>query len=507
MDGAPTISVKNLNKSFGGIMALDDVSIDFRAGEVHALMGENGAGKSTLCKIISGAYVPDAGFVYVNGTKHTAITPAGAKELGIGMIYQEFNLVSEMTVYENVFLGKEKRRGLHINKQAMVKETESIFRELNVRLDPNARIRDLSVAYCQLVEIAKTLQDKAKIVIFDEPTAALTADEIDNLFSVIKQLRVSGMTIIYITHRMDEIERITDRVTVMRDGKVVRTAPTKELNRSEIIRLMIGRTLDETFPLRKPTCEMHREKPTLSIRHLGNERIHNISFDLYAGEILGLAGLVGSGRTEVARAVFGVDRITEGKILANGVEIKAGSGPQQAILKGICLVPEDRHRQGLHLGLPIQTNMTLSIIRRLSVFLRVSNSAERKSTSSYIDRLHIKCQSAKSLASSMSGGNQQKVVLAKWLLTDGNILVLDEPTRGVDVGAKKEIYELLNTLRAEGKSIIMISSEMAEIVGMCDRVVCLYEGRVTGILNWEDATQEAIMRRVSGIQKEDEEKE
>ncbi len=499
------VAVNNLNKAFGGIRALSDVSISFRPGEVHALMGENGAGKSTLCKLLSGAYAPDSGVIRIGGAEYASLTPTSARALGIGMIYQEFNLVGEMTVYENVFLGKERRKGLLIDRQAMIRETEALFRELGVRVDPNARICELSVAYCQLVEIAKTLQEQAKVMIFDEPTASLTADEIDKLFSVIRHLRESGITILYITHRMDEVERITDRVTVMRDGRIVRTARTDELSRGEVIRLMIGRTLDETFPPRRPSAETPRETPVLSVRHLGSEALHDVSFDLYAGEILGLAGLVGAGRTELARAIFGADRFSSGSIEANGVRFGSGGGPRQAIRRGVCLVPEDRKRQGLHLELSVQANTTLSILRRLCSFLRINSAAERQSAAAYIDRLRIKCASANDPAGSLSGGNQQKVVLAKWLSTDGNILLLDEPTRGVDVGAKKEIYELLDALRAEGKAIVMISSEMAEIVGMCDRVLCLYEGRVTGELPWERATQEAVMERVSGLKQGGEE--
>ena len=494
-----TVSVNNIVKSFGGIKALKDVSLEFHSGEIHALMGENGAGKSTVCKMLSGAYTPDSGTLVVNGKEFTSLTPNSSKELGISMIYQEFNLVNEMTVYENIFLGKEIRNGPVIDKKEMIAQTEKLFEQMQIKIDPREKIKNLSVAYCQLIEIAKALQEKARIVIFDEPTAPLTDNEIEILFGIIRRLRDEGMTIIYISHRMDEIEALTDRVTVMRDGEKVKTLLTRETNRTEIIRLMIGRTLDETFPAREPYRDRGDEVPVLEVRNLTNKYVKDISFKLYAGEILALSGLVGAGRTEVLRAIFGADRITSGEILVKGKPMNPEHRPRVAIKRGISLVPEDRKRQGLHLFLPIQVNMSLAKIREMSGIFTIHKKQEDDAVNSYINTLSIKLGSVKDPINSLSGGNQQKVVISKWMLTGGDVMLFDEPTRGIDVGAKKEIYELMDKLRKEGKAIIMVSSEMPEVIGMCDRTIVMYEGVKQGELTWEEMTQEGIMHMASGI--------
>ena len=496
--GDVTVSVKIIVKTFGGIKALDDINLEFRAGEIHALMGENGAGKSTICKILSGAYTPDSGVVTINGKNFSALTPQLAKAEGVGMIYQEFNLVNEMTVYENIFLGKEIRKGLIIQKKEMIEQSKKLFERLNIKIDPQTKVSELSVAYCQLIEIAKTLQEEAKIVIFDEPTAPLTNDEISILFKIIRKLRDDGMTIIYISHRMDEIKELTDRVTIMRDGQVIKTLKTNETDRQEIIRLMIGRTLDETFPTRQPSKDRSGETPVLEVRNLTNSQIENVSFKLYKGEILGLAGLVGAGRTEILRAIFGADAIVRGEILINGNTVQIKHRPGMAIKSGIALVPEDRKREGLHLKLPIKTNLTLAKIREMSTAFTINQQKEKQAVNDYVNTLSIKLASMKDPADSLSGGNQQKIVISKWLLTGGDILLFDEPTRGIDVGTKKEIYELMDRLRNEGKAIIMVSSEMPEVIGMCDRVVVMYEGRQQGELAWEEMTQEKIMELASG---------
>lgn len=497
--GEVTVSVKNMEKSFGGIKAIHDIDLEFRAGEIHALMGENGAGKSTLCKILSGAYTPDKGTITVNGREYASFTPHTAKSEGIGMIYQEFNLVNEMTVYENIFLGKELRNGPIIKKKEMIARANQLFESLNIKIDPRARIRDLSVAYCQLIEIAKTLQENARIIIFDEPTAPLTTEEIENLFKIIRSLRDQGMTIIYISHRMDEIEELTDRVTVMRDGQVIKTLKTAETDRREIIRLMIGRTLDETFPQRKPSVDRSSETPALEVRGLTNSRIDNVNFKVYKGEILGLSGLVGSGRTEIVRAIFGADAIQKGQIFINGRPVDVKHRPDVAIKNGISLVPEDRKREGLHLELPIKTNLTLARVRDMSTFFTIKPKTENAAVNDYVNTLSIKIASVRNPVDSLSGGNQQKVVISKWLLTGGDVILFDEPTRGIDVGAKKEIYDLMDKLRSEGKAIIMISSEMPEIVGMCDRVIVMYEGHQQGELPWEEMSQDSIMTLASGM--------
>ena len=467
------ISVKNLNKSFGGIRAISDINLDFRCGEIHALMGENGAGKSTLCKILSGAYTPDSGTIVVNGKEFYELTPRLAKDEGIGMIYQEFNLVNEMTVYENIFLGKEIRRGMIIDRKAMIAKTRALFQRMNISIDPMTKIKDLSIAYCQLVEIAKTLQEEAKVIIFDEPTAPLTTDEIMEL---------------------------TDCVTVMRDGLVVKTLQTSQTDIQEIIRLMIGRTIDETYPPRRPSSEIDRSGvPALEVRGLTNKKVKDISFKLYRGEILAFSGLVGAGRTEILRALFGADPIQKGEVFVNGEKVNFKNKPREAIRAGISLLPEDRKRQGLHLYMSIRNNLSLAKIKDLSRMLFINLGKEKEQADKYIHTLSIKIASLKNPVNSLSGGNQQKVVVSKWLMTDGDILLFDEPTRGIDVGAKKEIYELLDKLRKEGKAIIMVSSEMPEVIGMCDRTIVMYEGRQQGELLWEDMTQERIMEYASGI--------
>ena len=494
------ISVKNLNKSFGGIRAISDINLDFRCGEIHALMGENGAGKSTLCKILSGAYTPDSGTIVVNGKEFYELTPRLAKDEGIGMIYQEFNLVNEMTVYENIFLGKEIRRGMIIDRKAMIAKTRALFQRMNISIDPMTKIKDLSIAYCQLVEIAKTLQEEVKVIIFDEPTAPLTTDEITVLFGIIRKLKEDGLAVIYISHRMDEIMELTDCVTVMRDGLVVKTLQTSQTDIQEIIRLMIGRTIDETYPPRRPSSEIDRSGvPALEVRGLTNKKVKDISFKLYRGEILAFSGLVGAGRTEILRALFGADPIQKGEVFVNGEKVNFKNKPREAIRAGISLLPEDRKRQGLHLYMSIRNNLSLAKIKDLSRMLFINLGKEKEQADKYIHTLSIKIASLKNPVNSLSGGNQQKVVVSKWLMTDGDILLFDEPTRGIDVGAKKEIYELLDKLRKEGKAIIMVSSEMPEVIGMCDRTIVMYEGRQQGELLWEDMTQERIMEYASGI--------
>ena len=496
------VSVRNLNKSFGGIRAISDINLDFRRGEIHALMGENGAGKSTLCKILSGAYTPDSGKIIINGIEFSELTPRLAKDAGVGMIYQEFNLVNEMTVYENIFLGKELRKGksMIIDRKEMIAQTKKLFERLNIAIDPMSKIKDLSIAYCQLVEIAKTLQEEARVIIFDEPTAPLTADEITVLFGIIKKLKEEGLAVIYISHRMDEIMELTDCVTVMRDGLVVKTLKTSETNIQEIIRLMIGRTIDETFPPRRPSSKIDRSGvPALEVTGLTNKYVRDINFRLYSGEILGLAGLVGAGRTEILRALFGADPIENGEVKINGKRVDFKNKPSEAIRAGISLLPEDRKRQGLHLLLSIRDNLSLAKIKDLSRFFFVDTKVEKQQAEKYIQTLSIKLASLKDPVNSLSGGNQQKIVVSKWLMTDGEILLFDEPTRGIDVGAKKEIYELLDRLRRDGKAIIMVSSEMPEIIGMCDRAIVMYEGTQQGEILWEDMTQERIMELASGI--------
>lgn len=490
------LEVQNLTKSYKGIHALNNVSIDFKPGEVHALLGENGAGKSTLCNILSGSIAPDSGNIIINNKVFTSLTPTEAKEKGIGMIYQEFNLVPEMTVYENIFLGKEIRQGIRIKKQEMIQKTIELFDSMNVHIDPMAKINTLSVAYCQLVEIGKVLMEQVKFMIMDEPTAPLTNAEVETLFRLVKEMRASGVTIIYISHRIEELFELSDRITVLRDGEKVNTLNTCETNKDELISLMVGRELGTEFPEKKQPSR--DGEVLLEVQDLTTPLLNHISFEVRRGEILGLGGLVGAGRSEVVRAIFGADQISGGQIRIRGQEVKI-SAPRKAIEYGIGLIPEDRKNQGLHLMLPIRFNASLIEIRRLCrPKFTISRKLENELLQSFIQKLSIKLGPVENPVSSLSGGNQQKIVLAKWLSTNADILFFDEPTRGIDVGAKKEIYELLDFLRQEGKGIVMISSEMPELVGMCNRVIVLHEGNQQGTLIGTQINQENIMRLASG---------
>jgi ribose transport system ATP-binding protein len=489
------LSVMHLTKSFKGVHALTDVSLEFMTGEIHALLGENGAGKSTLCKMLSGAITPDSGAINICDKEFKFMTPHSAKENGIGMIYQEFNLVPEMTVYENLFLGKEIKRGFNVNKTEMIAKTKEIFLQLNIDIDPTAKIIELSVALCQLVEIGKSILENARFLIMDEPTAPLTTAEVEKLFNVVRELKAKGVTIIYISHRIEELLELSDRVTVLRDGEIIKTLMTKETTRSELIKLMVGREISGEFPVIEENSA--KDEELLKVENLTTSKIKNISFVLHRGEILGLAGLVGAGRTETVRALFGADRIELGDIWIKGKKVTIKS-PSDAIKKGFCLIPEDRKRQGLHLGLPIKTNISLVRIRDLSRFLTISSAKEKHLVDSFINVLTIKLSSPEAPVSSLSGGNQQKVVLSKWLSVKSDIMFFDEPTRGIDVAAKKDIYDLMNRLRNEGRGIIMISSEMMEVIGMCNRVIVMHEGVACGQLSASEMTQERILELASG---------
>jgi len=491
------LSTKNLTKIYGGTIALHDACVDFVEGEIHALVGENGAGKSTLCKMLSGAIIPDKGTIIVNDKVFSQFSPKEAIENGIGMIYQEFNLVNDLPIYENLFIGKEPRSGLNIKRKDMIKRAEELFASMGVEIDPRKTIAEISVAYCQLVEIGKSLLEERKILIMDEPTAPLTNQEVDVLFGLIRKLKKDGITIIYISHRMEEVLGLTDRITVMRDGAVIKTLQTKETDTNEIIRLMIGRESSMEFPERAPVPD--GSEVVLRVDGLKNDKLKGISFELHKGEVLGLAGLVGAGRTETARAIFGADPLEKGTITVHGKQAEINS-PRDAIKKGIALIPEDRKRQGVHLELPIRQNMSLVVLEKLSKMLTISNKKENKLIKEYIKALSIKLASPENPVSSLSGGNQQKVVLAKWLATKADILIFDEPTRGIDVGAKSEIYELMNQLKAQGKSIILISSEMHEVLGLCDRVIVLFEGKKMGELSAEEVSQTKILRYASGLE-------
>jgi ribose transport system ATP-binding protein len=490
-----SLEIKNVSKSFPGVKALDDVSINFNPGEVHALLGENGAGKSTLCKILSGAHTMDSGEILVHGLKFKGVDPVSAKKEGIGIVYQELMLVPQLTVYENIFLGKEIKNGPNIDRKAMIKASHDIFERMKIKLDPTLLVNDLSVAYRQLVEISKAVAEEAKILILDEPTAPLMNKEVELLFKLIQEIKKQGVTIIYISHRIEELFEISDRVTIMRDGKTIKTVETKNTNRKELVSLEVGRELGEDYPLKSGGTI---GEVMLEVKSLSTSKLRDISFRLHRGEILGFAGLVGAGRTEIARAVFGADKIDAGEIFVNGAKIKLKK-PTDAIAKGLSLIPEDRKGQGVLLKMTVKENISLVVLRKISKALSVNRKRDKEIADDYIDKLSIKTPTIDQVANNLSGGNQQKVALAKWLANDSDILIFDEPTRGIDVKAKQEIYTLMDDLRKQGKAIMMISSEMPELIGMSNRIITMYEGRITGELTEEEMmTQDRILDMASG---------
>jgi len=490
------LSFENITKLFPGVRALDNVSMHFRKGEIHAIVGENGAGKSTLIKILAGAYQPTEGTIHVLGktySAHSHYTPHESLALGISVIYQEFNLIPYLSVTENIFYGREATKGGFIDRKQMAGETRRLCQEMGIKLNPRTKVKDLSVAYQQIVEIVKALSRDVHIVVMDEPTAPLTNKEIDSLFQLVRRMKARGVTVLYISHRLEEVFEICDRVSVMRDGKYITTRDTRDVTIKELIGFMIGRELSQDYP----QAAGKGSKVVLAVDGLTTDRIENVSFALYEGEILGLGGLVGSGRTETARAIFGADRLKSGEVMVLG-KTRRISSPADAIRYGIGLLPEDRKSQGLVIGMQVKENVTYGILRALSRFGLVSSAAQKRISLELKDSLNIKTPKITQITRNLSGGNQQKVVLAKWLATKCDILVFDEPTRGIDVGTKQEIYSLMRELTRQGKSIIMISSEMLELIGMSDRIVIMHEGRVNGILSKEDFSQERILEIASG---------
>lgn len=487
------ISMEGIDKSFPGVKALDQCRFELRAGEVHALVGENGAGKSTLMKVLSGIHAKDAGHIYYKGQEVEIPNPRAAQDLGISIIHQELNLMPHLTLAQNIFIGREPRSNLSfmLDEAALNRQTAELFASMHLKLKPQTRVSNLTIAKQQMVEIAKALSFNSEVLIMDEPTAALTESEIEDLFKFIRDLRARGAGIIYISHRLEELKKISDRVTVMRDGHYIDTVKTSETTTDQIISMMVGRTIYEATPElpQNPTNELVLEVKNLN---QGNN-LQDINFSLKKGEILGFAGLMGAGRTEVARAVFGADPIDSGEIYIRGKQAAIGS-PQQAVWHGIGYLSEDRKRYGLALGLEVKENLVMAALDKFLGFLGWVNKSQIRSTAKhYIDDLGIKTPSAAQKVKNLSGGNQQKVVIGKWLTADTDILIFDEPTRGIDVGAKSEIYKLLNDLAQQGKSIIMISSELPEILRMSHRIIVMCEGRITGELPIKEATQEKIM--------------
>ncbi|MDR1353678.1 MAG: sugar ABC transporter ATP-binding protein [Treponema sp.] len=488
------LELRDIVKFYPGVVALNKVSIGFRPGEIHAIVGENGAGKSTLIKCITGCIEPSDGEIVFQGKTCKSLTPIEAIERGIGAVYQEFNLVPFLSAAENIFYGREKRKKLFLDHETMNREAKAIIEELGISIDPKTRVKDLTVAYQQMVEIAKTVSREVKFLILDEPSAPLTPPEIESMFAVLRRLKQKGVTILYISHRMEEIFQIADRVTVLRDGLYISTLNTAETDRNELIRLMVGRELSGTYP--KRTTD--KGEVVLKVKDLCSDYIKDVSFELEKGEILGLGGLVGAGRTETVRAIFGADPLTGGEIFLNGKSVRVKS-PKEAIKHGIGLIPEDRKRHGVLQGLSVKVNVSFACLPVLSKRQWIESRKENGIVKEQITNLQIKTPSESQLVKNLSGGNQQKIVLAKWLATKCDVLIFDEPTRGIDVGAKQEIYKLMRSLAEQGKSIIMISSEMPELLGMSDRIVVMHEGRIMGELDPWDATQETVLAMASNL--------
>lgn len=490
------LEMRGVTKRFPGVVALDRAELFLRPAEVHCLLGENGAGKSTLMKILAGAQPMDEGEIFIDGEPVVIQSPHHAQALGISMIYQEFNLTPYMSVAENIFLGREPCRGRTpiIDWSTLYKDAEQILTRIGVSLDVRRPVHELSIAQQQMVEIAKALSVDARIIVMDEPSATLTDHELQALFDLIRTLKHQGIALVYISHRMEEIFEIGQRATIMRDGAHIVTKDLCDLSRDEIIRQMVGRELKDEFP--KQVFDLGAER--LRVDGLtGGGRFTDISFSLHAGEIVGLTGLVGAGRTEVARAIFGADPVTGGNVYLDGelVHIKS---PRDAIARGIGLLTEDRKNQGLVLGMTVAENTTLA---NLSALVRggfMDRKAERRVAEQYIGELAIKTPGPAQIVQNLSGGNQQKVVLAKWLYTESKVLIFDEPTRGIDVGAKVEIYKLMNALVERGVAVMVISSELPEVLGMCDRILVMHEGRLAGELSRAEATQEAVMHLATG---------
>jgi ribose transport system ATP-binding protein len=487
------VEMTGISKSFPGVHALDEARFELVPGEVHALVGENGAGKSTLMKILAGVYHRDAGQIRLSGREVEIPNPHAAHQLGISMVHQELNLMNHLTVAQNIFIGREPRRagGVVLDDRQLNGKARALFEELHLNLDPRAKVGDLAVAQHQMIEIARALSFNASVLIMDEPTAALTDTEIDELFRIIRELRRRGVGVVHISHRLEELKQISDRVTVMRDGRYIDTVPTADAPIDRIISMMVGRIIYEAAP---EVPEHPSDDVVLDVRHLNRGRqVRDVSFQVRRGEILGFAGLVGAGRTEVARAVFGADRPESGEIYIHGRQVRIGS-PTDAVRHGIGYLSEDRKRYGLALAMDVETNIVLAAFQRFLGALGTVRSRETRSAGALqVQHLAIKTPSLAQKARNLSGGNQQKVVIAKWLTADTEILIFDEPTRGIDVGAKSEIYRLLNDLARDGKSIVMISSELPEILRMSHRIVVMCEGRITGELTAAEATQEKIM--------------
>ena len=485
------LSMKGITKSFSGVAALKNAALDLKAGEVVALMGENGAGKSTLMKILTGIYSKDSGEIKYMGQEVCYKGPAESEAAGISIVHQELNMMNDLTVAQNLFIGHEEMRGLFIDDKKMNEKAGELFKVLKIDINPSEKIGNLTVGKQQMVEIAKAISSNAKVIIFDEPTAALTDSEIEELFKVIRDLRKKGTGMVYISHRMDEINVISDRVIVMRDGEYVGTLVTKECSKDDIIKLMVGRTI---FGKPKTVSNVAKDAPVvLKCENLNRGKaVRNVSFELKEGEILGFSGLMGAGRTEVARLIFGADKKDSGKIFINGKEVTINT-PKDAVAHGIGYLSEDRKRYGLIVDKSVEENTIIAALNNFVKGMFIDKAKSKEVSERYVESLKTKTPGISQPVKKLSGGNQQKVVIAKWLVKNSDILIFDEPTRGIDVGAKSEIYALMESLAKEGKSIIMISSELPEVLRMSDRIIVMCEGRITGTLDIAEANQEVIM--------------
>jgi ribose transport system ATP-binding protein len=490
------LQMNNVAKAFPGVLALDDVSFSCVKGEVHALVGENGAGKSTLMKVLSGAYQPDQGTIIFDGQRIEINNPHHAQELGISIIYQEFNLIPYLDIAQNIFLGREPKNNFGaIDYGRMYLEAGKLITQIGLNLDLKEWVFNLSVAERQLVEIVKALSFSAKVVIMDEPSSALSEEETRRLFNIIRSLKEQGITVIYISHRIKEVFEVGDRVTVLKDGRVVSTQNVESSDENSLVRMMIGRSLDTMFPDKGKADD----EPILSVRGLTRDGVfRNVSFEIYKGEVLGLAGLVGAGRTEVARAIFGADPLDNGIILLDGKQQKINS-PKDALAHGIGLVPEDRRNHGLVLCLSVRSNIVLPILGRIRRLLFTNKSKEKEISNNLISSLDIKTPSCESEVEYLSGGNQQNVVLSKWLAAKPRVLIFDEPTRGIDVGAKAEIHRLMRELANNGTGVLMISSELPEILGMSDQIIVMSDGQIAASFSSEEASEEKIMAAATGV--------
>lgn len=484
------IRMCGIYKEFPGVKALQDVSLNLLSGEVLILLGENGAGKSTLMKILAGVHQPDQGAIFYRGQRVDIQSTKEAEQCGIYMIYQELNLVPDLSVAENLFLGREPRKkGGFVDFKEMYRQTTEILEELSLKIAPKTLVKDLSVAQSQMVEISRALLVKAEVIIMDEPTAAITSQETEQLFKQIRRLTKEGVSILYISHRLQEVLEIGDRIFVMRDGRYVDTVLARETNKDELIRLMVGRELGDLFPK-----EIYpKGDELLRAEQISNDKVTNVSFQVAAGEVLGFAGLMGAGRTELMRCLVGADGKEQGKIYRRGREVAIRT-PRDAVKNAIAFITEDRKLTGIIAGMPIDLNITLASLERFHQHYFINHQKEETCAGQYIQELNVKTPGPNTDIAALSGGNQQKVILARWLATDAEIIIMDEPTRGIDVGAKREIYMLINELTKRGKGVILVSSDLPEILGMSDRIAVMANGRITGILKREEADQVTVMQ-------------